>query len=160
MYKNIGKKIKGFSIALAWIVITVSCLIGFYRLYTEEIDYKNIMITVLIIATGTLAAVVLSWFIYAFGVIAEKAESTDNSLRNIEDTVFEIKNKISLGGYPQNPDQSSQGNNIPLKSFKLPETRDELFESQLRKLKKDYEMSRITFDEYEEGKAKLEEKYK
>lgn len=159
MYKNIGKKIKGFAIALAWIIITASCLVGFYRLYTNEIAYKNIAITVLIIAVGTVTAIVVSWFIYAFGVIAEKAESAENSIKNIEETVFDIKNRTDFNNYSQSCEPEAS-NNIPLDSFKLPETRDELFESQLRKLKKDYEMSRITFDEYEEGKAKLEKKYK
>lgn len=161
MYKNIGKKIKGFSIVFAWIIIAVSCLFGFYRLYTEEIDYKNIVITALIIIGGTLISVVISWFMYAFGVITEKAENSDKILENLEEIRYNSQSGFKTENYSQSfESREDTEKSIPLESFKLPETRDELFESQLRKLKKDYEMSRITFDEYEEGKLRLEKKYK
>ena len=166
MYKNIGRKIKGFSIFFAWVIIAAACMFSFYRLFSNgKFDATDIIISVGIIIGGIFAGVVLSWFMYAFGVIAEKSENINDEIENLSLTVEDLANKMDKKPMPQRINQITRENaneseNIPLESFKLPDTREELYASQLRKLKKDYEMSRITFDEYEDGKKRLEQKYR
>lgn len=166
MYKNIGRKIKGFSIFFAWVVVAGACMFAFYRLFSNgKFDVTDIMISVGIIIGGVFAGTVLSWFMYAFGVIAEKSENINDEVENLSLTVEDLANKFDKKPLPQRTAQKAKENigdseNIPLESFKLPDTREELYASQLRKLKKDYEMSRITFDEYEDGKKRLEQKYR
>lgn len=164
MYKNIGRKIKGFSIFFAWALVAGACMFAFYRLFSNgKFDMQNIMISVGIILGGVFAGIILSWFMYAFGVIAEKAENINDEIQDmtliVEDLAQKLRQKPRISSAPNNIGADAKGD-IPLESFKLPDTREELYASQLRKLKKDYEMSRITFDEYEEGKKRLEQKYR
>ena len=161
MYKNVGRKIKGFSIVLAWAVIAACCFYAFYRLFSGTMDTDNIIISVAIVIGGILAAIIISWFIYAYGVIADNAEKQNENLDTLILSVDDLSNKIKNPIHSvQNNATANQKDEIPLEDFKLPESREEMFRSQFRKLKKDYEMSRITYDEYEEGKRKLEEKYR
>ena len=161
MYKNVGRKIKGFSIVLAWAVIAACCFYAFYRLFSGTMDTDNIIISVAIVIGGILAAIIISWFIYAYGVIADNAEKQNENLETLILSVDDLSNKIKNPIHSvQNNATANQKDEIPLEDFKLPESREEMFRSQFRKLKKDYEMSRITYDEYEEGKRKLEEKYR
>lgn len=168
MYKNIGRKIKGFSIFFAWVTVAIACMFAFYRLFSNgKFDAENIMISAGIIVGGIFAGIILSWFMYAFGVIAEKSENINDEIENLSLTVEDLANKMDKKPMPQRAntnqvtrEKMNDSENIPLESFRLPDTREELYASQLRKLKKDYEMSRITFDEYEEGKKRLEQKYR
>lgn len=157
MYKNVGKKIKIFAIVFAWIIIAVSSFFAFYRFFLNEFSTESIIISAGIIVGGCIIAVVLSWFLYAFGVITEANEATKESLENLE---FAIENLTKELTSKRKNNATISKDEIPLGDFKLPETREELFSSQLKKLKKDYEMSKITYDEYEKGKRKLEQKYK
>ena len=161
MYKNVGRKIKGFSIVLAWAIIAACCFYAFYRLFSGTMDTENITISVAMVIGGILAAIVVSWFLYAYGTIADNAEKQNENLETLILAIDDLSNKIrSSEKETQNNPNIKSNNEIPLGEFKLPESREEMFRSQLRKIKKDYEMSRITYDEYEEGKRKLEEKYK
>lgn len=162
MYKNVGRKIKGFSIVFAWMLIAISCFYAFYRLFMGTIDTKNIIISVAIVVAVSLVALVLSWFLYAFGVVAENAEKQNDNLETLISAVENLSEKIEDFDRkpPIAPPPHHNREEIPLDEFKLPESREELFQSQLKKLKKDYEMSRMTYDEYEEGKKILEKKYR
>ncbi len=168
MYKNIGRKIKGFSIFLAWTIVALCCFYAFYRLFSGTIDTENIIISVAIVVGGSILALIISWFLYAYGAIAESAEKQNENLETLILAVDDLSKKVeSLELKPSKPSvgapspyHQAEREEIPLGEFKLPESREELFQSQLRKLKKDYEMSRITYDEYEEGKHRLEEKYR
>ena len=161
MYKNVGRKIKGFSIVLAWAIIAACCFYAFYRLFSGSMDTENIIISVAIVIGGALAALIISWFIYAYGVVTENAEKQNENLETLILAIDDLSNKIkSANNSTKINSTDNQNDEIPIGEFKLPESREEMFRSQLRKLKKDYEMSRITYDEYEEGKRKLEEKYK
>lgn len=161
MYKNVGRKIKGFSIVLAWAIIAACCFYAFYRLFSGTMDTENIIISVAVVIGGILAALVISWLLYAYGAIADNAEKQNENLETLILAIDDLSNKIKNSERSaQNNSNTKPNNEIPLGEFKLPESREEMFSSQLRKLKKDYEMSRITYDEYEEGKRKLEEKYK
>lgn len=157
MYKNIGRKIKGFSIVLAWTLIAVSCFYAFYRLFNGTIDTKNIIISVAIVLVSSIVAMLLSWFIYAYGVLAENAEKSNDNLETLILQIDELSSKLETREKPSStpPKKAKKP-----EDFSLPETKEELFASQLKKLKKDYEMSRITYDEYEEAKKLLEEKYR
>lgn len=165
MYKNVGRKIKGLSIFIAWAIVAACCLYGFYFLFSSKMEVRDIIITALIVVIGSLAGVFVSWFLYAFGVVAEKSEAANENLENLLLAIDEISSKLETKEIKHvspidEPVPNVPSKEIPLESFKLPETRDELFASQLKKLKKDYEMSRITYDEYEAGKKRLEQKYK
>ncbi len=156
MYKNIGKKIKGFSIFFAWVMIAASCFFAFYRLYNNGVTNNNIIITVAIIVCGTLFGLFASWFMYGFGVIADKAEKLDK----IEDLNRNILENLDKKNYSVPAQKIDDREEIPLRDFSTPESKEEILNSKLRKLKKDYEMSRITYDEYEARKEKIEQKYK
>lgn len=164
MYKNVGRKIKGFSIFLAWLIVAAASMLAFYRLFeNNSFDAVSIAISVGIIIAGIALAILLSWFIYGFGVIVQSAEKTSEEIESISYLLCNIDSIIAQKGASPKPNANAQNNqqeNIPISTFKLPDTREELYASQLRKLKKDYEMSRITFDEYEQGKKLLEQKYK
>lgn len=156
MYKNIGKKIKGFSIFFAWVVIAASCFGAFYYLFkSKEITTNGIIITVAIIVVGTLVGLFASWFMYGFGVIAQKAEKLDD-IEDLNKNILESLDKINFSVPAQKYDDRKD---IPLRDFSTPETKNEVLNSKLRRLKKDYEMSRITYDEYEERKEQLEQEY-
>ncbi|MBQ5590413.1 MAG: hypothetical protein IIU65_01890 [Clostridia bacterium] len=157
MYKNIGRKIKGFSIVLAWTLIAVSCFYAFYRLFNGTIDTKNIIISVAIVLVSSIVAMLLSWFIYAYGVLAENAEKSNDNLETLILQIDELSSKLETR---EKPSSTPPKKATKQEDFSLPETKEELFASQLKKLKKDYEMSRITYDEYEEAKKLLEEKYR
>lgn len=163
MYKNTGRKIKGFSIFFAWAFIAAACLFAFYRLFSGKMDAENIMISIGIIVGGSLIGLFASWFMYGFGVIVEKNEKMSDDLETVILTVDELSSKLDnpkpIKEFKNNNDKNSE-EDIPLENFKLPDSREELFRSQMKKLKKDYEMSRITYDEYESGKRKLEQKYR
>ena len=158
MYKNIGRKIKGFSIFVAWLIVVACCFFAFYRLFSGTIDTKSIVISIAIIVLGSLFALVLSWFLYAFGEIAHNSAKQNENLETLILTLDDLSSKLNSETLKNKTNLKKE--EIPLGEFKLPETREELFQSQLKKLKKDYEMSRITYDEYEEGKKLLEEKYR
>lgn len=155
MYKNVGKKIKVLSIILAWAVVAISSFIGFYRFFLNEISTESIVISVAIIVGGCIIAVVLSWFLYAFGVITEAQETNAETFENLELAIEKLSKELKAKRV-----NSENNSNIPLEDYKTPKTKEELLAVQLRRLKKDYEMSRITYDEYEEAKLKLEQKYK
>ena len=165
MYKNTGRKIKGFSIFLAWAIIAVCAFFAFYRLFSGTIDTQNIIISVAIVVAGSLIAMIVSWFLYAYGAVTEASEKQNENLEtliiaidDLSKKIEKLENKPPMGPPPVHLEH--ERDEIPLGEFKLPESREELFQSQLKKLKKDYEMSRITYDEYEEGKRILEEKYR
>lgn len=160
MYKNIGRKIKGFSIVFAWTVIALSCFYASYRLFSSEMNTENIIISVAIIIGGVLLGLIISWFLYAYGAIAENTEKQNENIETLILAVDDLSNKIKNLELNRKGDTKSVNKDIPLNDFKLPESREEVFQSQLRKLKKDYEMSRITYDEYEDQKLLLEEKYR
>ena len=164
MYKNIGRKIKGFSIFLAWTIIAVCCFYAFYRLFSGVIDTKNIIISASIVVLGSLIAMIISWFLYAYGAIAEAAQKQNENIETLILAVDDLSKEVKKIGKKQPnttvAESSDKGEEIPLGDFKLPSSREELYQSQLKKLKKDYEMSRITYDEYEEGKRILEKKYR
>ena len=155
MYKNIGKKIKGFSIFFVWVVIAASCFFAFYRLYSKGITNNNVIITVAVIVGGTLIGLFTSWFMYGFGVIAQNAERLDR-IEEMNRNILENLDKKNFSVPAQKYDDREE---IPLRDFRAPESKEEVFNLKLRSLKKDYEMSRITYDEYEERKEKLEKRY-
>ena len=101
----------------------------------------------------------------SYGAVTEASEKQNENLEtliiaidDLSKKIEKLENKPPMGPPPVHPEH--ERDEIPLGEFKLPESREELFQSQLKKLKKDYEMSRITYDEYEEGKRILEEKYR
>jgi len=149
MYKNIGKKIKGLSYFLAWCLVALCSFYAFYRLFLNEIDLKNAVISGCIIIGGCIIAFFFSWLIYGFGELIENGQKQIENLETLILLIDDLKKE-----------KKSTKNEMPLDKFELPTNREELFNSQLKKLKKDYEMSRITYDEYEEGKKKLEQKYR
>ena len=155
MYKNVGKKIKALSIIIAWIIVAISSFYGFYRFFLNDISTESIIISVAIIIGGCIVAIVLSWFLYAFGVIAEAQETNTETLENLELAIEKLSKELKAKRV-----SSANNSNVPLDDYKTPKTKEELLAVQLKKLKKDYEMSRITYDEYEEAKLKLEQKYR
>lgn len=150
MYKNVGKKIKVLSIILAWTIVAIGSFLGFYRFFSNEISTESIVISIAIIAGSCIIAVVLSWFLYAFGVVTENSQINAENLENLNIIVETLSKELKAK-------RKSANNDIPLEDFKTPKTREELIATQLKKLKKDYEMSRITYDEYEQAKRKLEQ---
>lgn len=163
MYKNIGRKIKGFAIGFAWTLVAVACFFAFYTVFkAEEITSEVVIPAVALILGGSVLALFISWFIYAYGVIVENTEKTRENFESVINEIYDINeklNKLSVKTVSQ-PAPNNSNEDIPLENFKFPSSREELFQSQLKKLKRDYEMSRITYDEYEESKRKLEEKYR
>ena len=155
MYKNVGKKIKVLSIILAWLIVAISSFFGFYRFFLNDISTESIAISVAIVIGGCIVAIVLSWFIYAFGVITEAQEINTENIENLNIAFESLAKELKA-----NRKSNAPNNEFPLDDFKTPRTHNEILSSQLKKLKKDYEMSRITYDEYEERKKKLEAKYK
>lgn len=155
MYKNVGKKIKALSIILAWLIVAISSFFGFYRFFLNDVSSESIAISIAIIIGGCIVAIVLSWFLYAFGVITETQEINTENIENLN-IAFETLAKELKAKRKNN----TTNNEIPLDDFNSPRTHNEILSSQLKKLKKDYEMSRITYDEYEECKKRLEAKYK
>ncbi len=147
MYKNIGKKIKGLAYFLVWALIAICSFYAFYRFFQSEMNAKNIMISSCIIIGGCIVSCFFSWFIYALGELIESEQKQIEYLETLLILVEDIKKDKNKPSKEEN-------------SFDLPNSREELFNSQMKKLKKDYEMSRITYDEYEEGKRKLEQKYR
>ena len=152
MYKNIGKKIKGFSYFLAWVIIAVSSFYAFYRVFLNGFSVENTIVSGCIILGGCILAIILSWFIYAFGEIAQKAQEQNENLETLILLVEDLPSKIKA--------QSNKKDEVPLFDFKTNTSKTDLYSARLKKLKIDYEMSRITYDEYEERKKKLQAEYK
>lgn len=152
MYKNIGKKIKGFSYFLAWVIIAVSSFYAFYRVFLNGFSVENTIVSGCIILGGCILAIILSWFIYAFGEIAQKAQEQNENLETLILLVEDLPSKIKA--------QSNKKDEVPLFDFKTNTSKTDLYSARLKKLKTDYEMSRITYDEYEERKKKLQAEYK
>ncbi len=153
MYKNIGKKIKGFSYFLAWVIIAVSSFYAFYRVFLNGFSVENTIVSGCIILGGCILAIILSWFIYAFGEIAQKAQEQNENLETLILLVDDLQKKV-------NAQQKSNKDEVPLFDFKTNTSKSDLYSARLKKLKIDYEMSRITYDEYEERKKKLQAEYK
>ena len=174
MYKNIGKKIKVLSITFAWILIIAICLAAFYNLFSNDYkDTTNILICAGVIVGGSLAATILSWFIYAFGHIAEKVQNVDEKLEEINYSLQTLCYEINHSRLENNgtktideffdkaeKSRETWEEDTSDSLFQFPQDRQELLESQMKKLRNDYEMSKINYDEYEEGIKRLEKKYK
>lgn len=174
MYKNVGKKIKVLSIIFAWILIIAVCLGAFYFLFSNDYtNTNNILICAGVIVGGSLLSIIISWFIYAYGQIAHKVQSIDEKLDDVIDALQSLNYEIShsnlenagtkvIDDFFDKAEKSRETfEQDELDSpFQFPQSRQELFDSQMKKLRKDYEMSKITYDEYDEGIKRLEKKYK
>ena len=106
MYKNIGKKIKGFSYFLAWVIIAVSSFYAFYRVFLNGFSVENTIVSGCIILGGCILAIILSWFIYAFGEIAQKAQEQNENLETLILLVEDLPSKIKA--------QSNKKDEVPL----------------------------------------------
>lgn len=154
MYKNIGKKLKGFSYCFAWIIIAICSFYAFYRGFLNGFSIKNLLVGVAIVFDGCLVAIVLSWFVYAFGELVQKTAEQNENLEILIEKIDDLPKKFN------NQSTQKSKSEVYLSEFKTNQSKTDVLNSQLRRLKNDYEMSRITYDEYEARKKKLEAEYK
>ena len=71
LYQNIGDKIKGLAQA-AFVFESIGAIIGGLVLIIEDTDY--VALGFLMIIFGPIIALIISWFLYAIGEIADNLE--------------------------------------------------------------------------------------
>ena len=79
MYKNIGKKIKGFAVAIAIILSIVYIILGIVMLLSADSQSAagnaGIIGGVITILLGPVLAWIGSWFLFGYGELVDKTAS-------------------------------------------------------------------------------------
>ncbi len=76
LYTNVGKKIKGFAKVML-IIESLAAFFGGIALMTEDDDLAPVGL--LIMFVGPVVLWVLSWFVYAFGELVDKASDIERN---------------------------------------------------------------------------------
>ena len=82
MFENIGKKIKSFSQFVCWFGIIISGIAGISLLVN-----KAYILGLAVIAAGSLAAWIGSFFTYGFGELIDKTSSIEAAIKNSSSTM-------------------------------------------------------------------------
>ncbi len=86
-FENVGEKIKKYA-KVSFIIEVVSAIItGLSMLFDEDMFEIGIYVMIL----GPFAALVVSWFIYAFGELVEKTSQNEQNSRKILEILKENK---------------------------------------------------------------------
>lgn len=87
MYNNIGKKIKGFAMAIAIILTVIYVIVGIAMISSSqqsEIASGGIVGGVLIMLLGPVIAWISSWFLYGYGELVDKTAAIKKNTDYLE----------------------------------------------------------------------------
>lgn len=97
MYKNVGKKIKGYAMTVAWIGIIICSIIGISIMAISEGEPVLILAGILVAVLGSVFCWMTSWLLYGYGELIDTnqkiVKNTKPTFENgiDQDEVTEIK---------------------------------------------------------------------